>query len=319
MIPYIHTVQGVTVVLHGVPYNIDKTHELYPDVIEGLSRHESPAWFEQVLTALQRKVEAATKLTPNMVYSGGVVLYKGDVLSGYAIDKLVAFIEGGYDAEPLAKFLEKLQLNPSNQTVENLYQFLEYGKIPLTKDGNFLAYKAIGQNWKDIHSGTMDNSIGRVVEMPRKSVDDRRDVTCSHGLHVCSFDYLPHFAHANGHVVICEIDPADVVAIPADYNNTKMRVSKYRVVGELEGYYKEHRDVLSEAQVWDPEYTVYGRQEDTDEWSELGDAETGLEAVEKSDFYLNATIETDYGNDELTINEVKVVDSNGVTIHRKHV
>ena len=37
-------------------------------------------------------------------------------------------------------------------------------------------------------------------------------------------------------MVICEINPADVVSIPADYNNTKMRVCKYTVIGEVEDY-----------------------------------------------------------------------------------
>lgn len=319
MIPYIHTVQGLTVVLHGVPYNVDKGHEIYPEMVDAINRN-APEWeIEELLTALQKKVEAATKLTTDMVYSGGVVIYKGDVLSGYAVDKLIELIEGGWDVQPLAKFLEKLQNNPSNQTVENLYQFLEYGKIPLTTDGNFLAYKAIRKDWKDIHSGTMDNSIGNVVEMPRLKVDDRRDVTCSHGLHVCSFDYLPHFAHADGHVVICEIDPADVVAIPSDYNNTKMRVSKYKVVGELEGYYRDQRNILAETQIWDPEYVIYGREDDEDEWTELADSDSGSDAIAKANAHLGTTAKIDYDRSAITIHEVKVVDSNGVTIHRSYL
>jgi hypothetical protein len=78
--------------------------------------------------------------------------------------------------------------------------------------------------------------------VPRNCVDEDPDRTCSHGLHVCSFDYLPHFSHANGHVVVCKVNPADVVAIPRDYNNTKMRVCRYEVVGEYEGYYSERGD-----------------------------------------------------------------------------
>lgn len=318
MIPYIHTMQGVTVVVNGTPYNIDRTNEIYNRIVELIDSNAETWEFEEVLTALQRKIEAATKLTPNMTYSGGVVLYKGEILAGYAVDKLVSLIESGHEVEPLAKFLEKLQLNPSNQTIENLYQFLEYGKIPLTKDGNFLAYKAIRHDWKDIHSGTMDNSVGNIVEMPRSKVDDRRDVTCSRGLHVCSFEYLPNFSHADGHVVICEVDPADVVAIPSDYNNTKMRVSKYRVVGELEGYYNEKRNVLSENQVWDPDYIVYGREKDTDEWQEIGNAESESEAIETAEFNLGVDIHTSW-DERFTVNEVKVVDSNGVTVYRDHV
>ena len=41
---------------------------------------------------------------------------------------------------------------------------------------------------------------------------------------------LIHFAHANGHVMLLKINPADVVSIPADYNDTKGRCAKYEVV-----------------------------------------------------------------------------------------
>ena len=97
--------------------------------------------------------------------------------------------------------------------------------------------------------------------MPRNKVDEDPDRTCSAGLHVCSFDYLPHFSHANGHVMIVKVNPANVVAIPADYNATKMRVSQYVVIDEVQDYYAQRKDVLGEvgadSGVMDPLFTVF--------------------------------------------------------------
>lgn len=121
-----------------------------------------------------------------------------------------------------------------------IYDFLEAGNIPITENGTFLTYKKINRDWTDIYSSTFDNSIGSICEMPRNMVNEDSQTTCSHGLHVCSYDYLNCYdtnnvAHCR--VIICEVDPADVVSIPVDYQNTKMvLVSRYRVIGEVEEY-----------------------------------------------------------------------------------
>jgi hypothetical protein len=77
----------------------------------------------------------------------------------------------------------------------------------------------------------MDNSVGRVVEMERNTVDDRAENTCSTGLHFCSQHYLSHFGGAR--TMILKINPRDVVSIPSDYNDSKGRACRYEVVGEL--------------------------------------------------------------------------------------
>jgi len=86
----------------------------------------------------------------------------------------------------------------------------------------------------DIHSRSMNNSVGQVVTMPRNKVDDVRANTCSEGLHFCSLEYLPHFGSLSrgDRTVIVKINPADVVSIPQDYNNAKGRTCRYQVVAE---------------------------------------------------------------------------------------
>ena len=137
-----------------------------------------------------------------------------------------------------------------------------------------MAYKAVRSDFKDIHSGTFDNSVGQTVSMPRNAVDDDKNRTCSAGLHFCSFEYLPHFAHANGHVVLVKINPRDVVAIPADYNDTKGRTCRYEVTGEYEGYYKEGGPYFK-SMVYDPETNSHGLNAGSDEGDSYDDEGEG--------------------------------------------
>jgi len=246
-INFIHTLKGISMVLHGRPYSVANDSPIFDEVSDLVYNDGSEDDVLAVLQRVENKLKGGLRLTHAVTYDNGVVLRNGVVLHNYAVDRLIDLIERGLDVSPLANFLDRLQKNTSNRVVENLYAFLEHGNVPLTPSGNFVVYKAVRKDFMDIYSGTKRNMIGDEVSMERNQVDEDQDRTCSHGLHVCSFDYLPHFAHADGHVMICEVDPADVVAIPRDYDNTKMRVSRYKVIGEVSGYYKDHEDVLSKA------------------------------------------------------------------------
>ena len=167
--------------------------------------------------------------------SGGEVNFNGTPLHNVICTRILDILRDGLDASALVKFLENLMKNPSFTAVQELYLFLEHNRIPITEDGHFLAWKKIRNNWKDIYSGTIDYSVGATPEMPRNQVDENRERTCSNGLHVAGWDYLPHFGSANDssdRIVIVKVNPADVVAVPSDYNNAKMRVSKMEVLRE---------------------------------------------------------------------------------------
>lgn len=245
---YLHTKDGLTVVIGGKPYAISAQNANFADALKAVLTGVDPITLLDVLERDARKVREAvqSQLTENLEYNEGVVLYKGQPLYNHAVRRMLQMIETGQNIQPLARFIDKQQLNPDPVVIQVLYEFLEFGKIPLTADGDFLVYKAVRADFKDIHSGTFMNSVGSICKMPRASVDPDRNQTCSNGLHVCSYAYLPNFSQANGHVMMCKVNPQDVVAIPADYNNTKMRVARYEVVGEVTTYYKEGKDELGE-------------------------------------------------------------------------
>jgi hypothetical protein len=137
-------------------------------------------------------------------------------------NKSIAFIE---------KFLERAWKNPSEASRKELFEFLSVNDLPITNSGTFLAYKRVDENFKDCHTGKIDNSVGATPSMPREKVNSNRHETCSTGLHFASFSYMQHYHGAN--IVVLEIDPADVVSIPTDYNQSKGRACKYKVVAVL--------------------------------------------------------------------------------------
>ena len=166
-------------------------------------------------------------------YEGGEFRFNGEALPGDLESRCKAMATQGQDPTPLFKFWEKLQKNPSYRSVNQLWGFLQNGGHPLTKDGNFLAYKSVKSDYKDVHSGKFDNSPGQVNEMPRNQISDDPDLACHEGFHVGALDYARGFSGAR--IVICEIDPADVVCVPKDSSQQKMRVCKYKVIGNHNG------------------------------------------------------------------------------------
>jgi len=150
------------------------------------------------------------------------------------VQRIIKGYTEGQDYIGFVKFLDNLTKNPLKSVINELYLFLEANDIPITNDGYFLAYKKVRADYKDIYSGTFDNSVGKTVSMPRRDVQFDREITCSTGLHFCSKSYLSHYSSSeNDHIMIVKINPKDVVSIPSDYNNAKGRCCKYEVIDEL--------------------------------------------------------------------------------------
>lgn len=246
---YILTDNTLTIIRdNGLPATITSSDNAWDAAIEALRAED----FDRLLRLVDpvNTVREFTRLTERVSIdeSGTQLLLDGEPIPSdlYIVDRILQIYEQGLPVEPLARFLERLMKNPSRRVVRHLLEFLEYGHLPITEDGHFLAYKKIRRDYKDIYTGTIDNSIGTTVQVPRNMVDENPDNTCSHGLHLCSYGYLAFYGtgRQQTRVVICDVDPADVVAIPRDYENTKMRVCRYRVVRELESAHDELRDQL---------------------------------------------------------------------------
>lgn len=141
--------------------------------------------------------------------------------------------DGVEGADALMNFLDRLMLNPSNRSVNELYGFIQHNDIVITPKGTFYAWKVVRDTYFDKHSNTMDNSVGNEVRVARNQVNEDSDVTCSYGLHVCARSYISHFGSNGDRVVRVEVDPIDVVAVPKDYSDSKMRCAGYIVESDV--------------------------------------------------------------------------------------
>jgi hypothetical protein len=242
MVPFILTAGSINMVIAGKPVAVHPNDKHFAAIYDLLKAGASEEAIATEIQAELLRLTAAVAISPNLSVKDGSIYYEGEVLHNALTVRLLQMLEEGFNLTPMVNFLENLMKNPSYRVVEKLYTFLEYGKNAITEDGHFLAYKAVRADFMDIHSGTFNNSVGQAPSVLRRNVDDNPNNVCSYGLHVCSFDYLSFFASANGHVMVCKINPADVVSIPVDYRETKMRVCKYEVISEYEGYYTAERE-----------------------------------------------------------------------------
>ena len=227
--PFILQGSNVTVVIDGKPHTISKTHITYQKVVDAIKAQD----WDTVKNTIDPVKVVLNYGAGNISVKGEQLFWKGQPFAGVLASRMIQMLQDGFTIEPMVLFMHNLMKNPSKRSVDELYGFLEKNSLPITPDGHFLAYKKVRRDFKDIHSGTMDNSPGTIVEMERNQVDDNKDQTCSTGLHFCGLSYLDHFGGSDSRTVIVKIDPADVVSIPSDYNGAKGRACRYEVIGEM--------------------------------------------------------------------------------------
>ena len=234
---------SLTAVINNKVYSADSTHPNWSGIMDAVRANNDNA----LISAINVRQTVANFVSGKVRVVGNEVLFGDMQIGGVVVDRLLNFIAEKIPAEPIVKFIENLYSNPSQRAVTELYTFLEHKNLPITPNGNFLAYKGIQTNWYSITSGKLTllqgtadsgghifNGVGETVECVRNQVDDNRDNTCSTGIHAGSMEYATSFG-AGGRVVIVEINPKDVVSIPSDCNGQKLRTCKYKIVGEYQG------------------------------------------------------------------------------------
>lgn len=150
--------------------------------------------------------------------------------SNESLNKFIEYAEDhGYS---LKNFFRKL---PCDEAI-GLIDFLAVNNLPITVEGNILAFKALlplydGKTFIDFYTKMVTQQVGDVVHMPKYSVDSDRNVHCSVGLHVCTKEYLKvGFAKENTAFTLVKVSPEDVRSVPNDFNS-KMRCCKYQILG----------------------------------------------------------------------------------------
>lgn len=253
--PHIQHDNGLTFYVGGEVHSINRDHVNFDKILTALNSDDTDA----VLALMNLATTVREWLgDPDFSLEGGLIVYKGEPFSEAVSQKALRMIDEGSSPDPILNFLRKVRQNPSATAQNELLLFMVANGFMIHEDGDVLAFKGVRDDYLDCYSGKVFNGVGEVVVLPRHKVDDRREVTCSFGLHFASHNF------ANGYgrrTLILKIHPANVVSIPHDYNNQKGRCCEYLVYAEL-----PKRDIQI------PEKEVYGDRDfdwdqyEGDEW-----------------------------------------------------
>lgn len=293
---YTISTNSMTIFFDGRIFTLDKTNPAYEDAKAAILKDD---W--DSIPAIVDKATRVNNYAPNKLFSvvDGEILINGEEIPAVLSERILSFIDEGAPYKPLIKFWNRLRANPSFRARNELYSFIESSSIGILDDGRLLCYKVVGKNedgnyppynsagtshfgkvtvtgrsnkeFIDLYTRKVQQGIGDVVSMARAEVDDDSNRTCSHGLHVASWSYMNHYgsAHSGRDIVVeVAVDPADVVSIPSDYNDTKMRCSKYQVLGVNEQLTERRQAYVSDYSMFteDEGDTYEDSYDDDDQW-----------------------------------------------------
>lgn len=140
----------------------------------------------------------------------------------------------GYSIAPLIeKVSQSLDINDV-ESMKDLFTFLTKNNLPITVEGNILAYKVLYQSSTgllyDCYTKTIYQDIGDEVYMPRNFVTVDRSKHCSTGLHVCSIQYANWYKQGYCTLALVKVDPRDICSVPSD-TASKVRCCRYQILG----------------------------------------------------------------------------------------
>ena len=267
-VPYTLSESSLTVFWEGKPYTLRSDHPNFTLARQAIfdARYDDLGDLLDITKAVENFCQGDIEVKDEVVY------YKGHRLHGVVVDKLLDMLRAGMkDSAPLVNFIQRLQANPSANSVNELYSFLSYKQLASTPEGMVYGYKGVQKDyWSStgnadtivIQGETNDrhqilNEVGATIEVARRCVDDNKDNHCSFGLHVGSFDYADGWAGSDGRLLLVEFDPADAVSVPTDCDFQKLRVSKYNVISDITDTRKELNKPVYEANK-----PIYGSDDD---------------------------------------------------------
>lgn len=244
---------NVTLFVPGeAPLTAHSSHPNFDKIVEGVRSGD-----ESVVDLFDLAKTAATRferLTERVTVANQRLYFDGDEVHDALAEQVVRFLADGVeDWKPLVNFYENVQQNPQEYSRNQLYAWLTDRDFTITPDGLIVGYKGVRTTSDDdgfrsiftgraivdgeVQTGNISNKIGSIIEMPRDQVAFAPDVACSYGLHVGTWRYAKDFSQ--GAVLEVHVNPRDVVSVPSDSHNEKMRVCRYRVVNTIDVPYEE--------------------------------------------------------------------------------
>lgn len=230
----------------------DSNHPNFKDIVSQVLDDDEDGLVD-LFDPTNKVVEKFRTLSERVSVANGRVYFDGDEVHNVLTDQILRFVKDGVeDWKPLVKFYENVQANPNEHSRESLYRWLlATNGFTIDSDGLIVGYKGVytdeNGGWVSVSSGTatvngetktgrIPNPVGAVVEMPRSQVNHDPSNGCSIGLHVGTWHYASNFGRQTLEV---RVNPRDVVSVPTDCSDQKMRTCRYSVVREVTQPYSE--------------------------------------------------------------------------------
>lgn len=231
----------VTIVVDNQPLTIPNGHQNFKKVLDAVKeeRWEDAIKYINVGETIKEFVDGLFELKGGVVYFEGIRLEHAGMTSRI----LSMAADGDRDGvQRAARFINKVMENPSNKIVKRIFDFMKFADVEIADDGDLYAYKAVRGDYLDCHSRSIKNTPGSVVTMRRNRVNEDDEQTCSYGLHVCALSYLPNYSGSgisSNRIVRVKLNPSDIVSIPVDYKDAKIRCCRYEVVNDVSQEYRQ--------------------------------------------------------------------------------
>lgn len=245
--------ESLVVFIEGAGQIVAPSHANFTKIRDLLFRDQDDTDYDEVnrLASAKALLDSVARLSDRVTLKGESILLDGDPVEPKLTSHLVEMWRNEDDNLPgYVKFLENLAANPSAVSREHLFKFLDKHELVITEDGHFIGYKGIGNDGLSVSSGVEDvtvvladgtvethkgripNPVGATVEMARSLVDGDRGRACSAGLHVGNHRYATGFGST---LLTVKVNPRDVVSVPSDSNDEKIRTCRYTILEVNEG------------------------------------------------------------------------------------
>lgn len=234
---YLCTPSGLFVVTGaGKHYTIPSSHLYYGDIVDAVKagHYDKVDKLFDAAKTITTKLWEQSQGAIRVDIKANCVWHRDKMLDPVHANRLIDMHTNGHDIGPYVYCLEKIMANPFPTAREYFSKFMEKGVTPINEVGNFILYKRVDNDYRSFFDSKTINTVGTELRMDPRAVDSNVNNTCSTGYHCCSHEYLPHYHGGQGRIMICELNPVDVVAFVLGPNDSvKIRATGYKIIGEL--------------------------------------------------------------------------------------
>lgn len=214
--------------INGQAYTLSPGGYYYPAALAAAKERN----YEKLVEAIDLDKAVKSKSNGKVTFEDGVLRYNGSKIDNKLSERVVRMASEGETIKPIMLFIELCYLNPNKAVIDRLYDFMLCNSIMLGDNGYIVGYKGVRQTGYDWYSNTVLYEVGKESRIPRSECDEDSRNTCSSGLHLGNLDFARGWVR-DGKLILCQINPENVTAIPEESGFPKLRCCAMDVLQDV--------------------------------------------------------------------------------------